>query len=323
MRINFTTKTFALLSAMLVTSCAEQDLVKLAEPDVSPYEQVDFKLLINGRSLSEFTSEEEVARFVSGLEEEGTDNERLSLAERIELLLSQKEGKGELGGLAGIPSRTALEAFRLALDDRGRFVCKLEADPPKGQIQASVDGEPGFYFKPGEPMHIWVQITTTFRCGDRVLSKAEMYRVLVPANQAVVERRAGTGASVFPGFENVAFAVPASMADRVDNGVLTQFQYKLWADGTDVEVTNYWLDPAYDPANGPQWKKYTPANAPASLQGIFQTDADSCFDMLFKFDPTLETAKGGALENGRLPPGSKPPYYCLGRCTDPMILNTN
>jgi hypothetical protein len=313
--------TAALFLLIFSASCAEEQFATLSEPKSSPFEPVDFKLLINGQSVTEIQSEEQISRLVAGLEEDGPDKGNLSLAERIERLLSQKEGRGELGGLAAIPSRTALEVLQLTLDDQKSLSGPIELEQ-KGQIQQSVDGEPGFYFKPGDPMHVWVQMTTTVKFGGSVVfSKAEMYRVQVPANQAAVERRAGTGPSVFPGFENVAFAVPASVADRVDaNGNPIQFQYKLWADGTDVEVTNYWLD--LNATDGLQWNRYTPANAPVWLQGIFNTDADSCFDMMFQLDPSVDVADGGALDDGLLPPGSKPPYYCLGRCTDPLILNT-
>jgi hypothetical protein len=43
---------------------------------------------------------------------------------------------------------------------------------------------------------------------------------------------------------------------------------------------------------------------------------------MFVLDPQLDVTAGGALADGRLPPGTMPPYYCLGRCKNPPIVNT-
>jgi hypothetical protein len=306
----------------LVMACADQREPDKLGPSVeaSPFEpDSSFVLLVGGRPLTEIRSAEQVADIVAKLEGEPRDG---NLRQRISRLL-ESPAEGELQGLGGIPTRALLKLLLLSFSEEGRFIGLTESPQVIGQIQETVNGEPGFHFKPGEPMHVWVQMIHTAKSGDQVSSMAEMYRVEVPANQAAVERRAGTDWSVFPGFENVAFAVPADRAERTVDGKLIQMQYKLWADGTDVKVTDYWMDANYVPGTPPQWVKYTPTTAPSSLDGIFATDAESCFDMLFLYDPTIEKADGGALENGRLPPGSKPPYYCLGRCTDPYILNTN
>ena len=109
---------------------------------------------------------------------------------------------------------------------------------------------------------------------------------------------------------------------RVDNGTKTSFQYKLWSVGNAVRVTNYWIDEDYDPATGPNWTKFTAATAPGNLRNIFDADPDACIDMMFVLDPSKDVKDGGALDNGLLPAGTKPPYYCLGRCKNPPILNT-
>ncbi len=94
------------------------------------------------------------------------------------------------------------------------------------------------------------------------------------------------------------------------------FQYKLWAKGTDIIVKsvwrkqnfdwqnvdrpNYWGNPLPNPSQGHnKWKR------------LYESDSASCIDMMFVDPPppTFNDLQG-------------PPWYCLGRCAHPSIINS-
>ena len=105
------------------------------------------------------------------------------------------------------------------------------------------------------------------------------------------------------------------------------FGFKLWAVGNDVSVTDYWIDKSWVPGTAPVYqpsKKYHKGDTgiPAQVQSIFDPDPEACIDMMFVLDPALDVTVGGALDNGELVPGTEPPWYCLGRCRNPPVVNT-
>lgn len=299
---------------VLVAACAQQAHKAAVDAETSsPFRQQDMKLKISGKDAMEaLGSGAQIAALLKQVEA-GPGN---SLRGRINQALNAPPAK--LAGLGGIQSRMALRSARPTLGANGNFKKKLTTFTVKGEIQETVDGEDGFYFEPGQPMHMWVEMITT-ATGDpegavETESIAEMFRVEIPANGVVVERKAGTGANVFPGFAGAAFAIDDTMASG--------FGYKLWAVGTQVKVTHYWIDDDYDPSGDPVYEKYTASTAPPRYQSIFADDPAACIDMMFEKDPTLDVTDGGALNEGKLPAGSEPPYYCLGRCMNPPIVNT-
>lgn len=280
----------------------------------SPFAEVDMKLKIAGANLDDdVKSRDRLNGMLNRLGAPGASTPK----GRINALL--RNPNKQLKGAGGIQARTAAAAAAVALNAQGRFQGGFTSYSVKGQIQSAVGNESGFHFVPGEPMHIWVQMITTASrtTGPDPVSfgRAEMFRVAVPAGAMHIEQKTGPDNNVFPIFGAVAFPINAQMADV--------FNYKLWAMGTDVRITDYWIDRNYNSASGPNYtEKYTASNAPAELQSIFEADPDACFDMMFELNPGLDVSDGGALNNGNLPSTAEPPYYCLGRCANPPIVNT-
>lgn len=298
--------------AALIGGCAQRQQMMM----LSPYDEQDMTLKIKGQDAKDALDQSmKIEDLLVALEAPSAAN----LKARINMLLNSPSGK--LAGLGGIQSRAALETALDTLNNAtGNFAAPLTAFSVRGQIQESVGGESGFYYKPGETMHMWVQMITTVTQGPMVKSSAQMFRIEVPAGVARAELRTGIGGNVFPDFEVFAFPITSSMAGA--------FQYKLWAVGNAVSVTDYWIDPnitppGADPVYVPG-KKYHKGDTgiPAPIKSIFDPDPEACIDMMFVLDPALDVADGGALDNGELVPGTEPPWYCLGRCRNPPVVNT-
>jgi hypothetical protein len=114
----------------------------------------------------------------------------------------------------------------------------------------------------------------------------------------------------------------AAMKRRVE---LRSFEYKLWAEGSPISIDTVYhggnnFDPAkWDdpnvwtaiPRSGPHMKKY---------QGLYDIDQYSCIDLMFvpyaREDPSDPPIPVNMDEL------TAPPFYCLGRCDDPPIINT-
>jgi hypothetical protein len=108
--------------------------------------------------------------------------------------------------------------------------------------------------------------------------------------------------NVFPGSDIAVNAVTA-----------LPFNYKLWAEGPDIRVVRLWVDHDDDGVFEPN-ERVTTGNHGDWRDGyrhILRPDPDACIDMMFILYPP-ET----------LPPGAAPPYYCLGRCANPLLINT-
>jgi len=279
-----------------------------------PFAEVDMKLKVAGANVDE---EVKTSKGLNGLLNRLGAPKAATPKARIDALLHAPGQK--MKGAGGIQARTAAAVATVALNASGKYEGAFTSYSVKGKIQSAVGNESGFYFVPGEPMHIWVQMITTASrtTGANPVSfgRAEMFRVEVPAGAMHVEQKTGSGGNVFPIFGAAAFPIDSNMADV--------FNYKLWAVGSQVQVTDYWIDQNYNSASGPIYtEKYTAATAPAEFQSIFDSDPDACFDMMFELNPGLDVSDGGALNNGNLPSTAEPPYYCLGRCANPPIVNT-
>ncbi len=87
------------------------------------------------------------------------------------------------------------------------------------------------------------------------------------------------------------------------------FRYKLWANGTEIRVTEVKRVANY--TGGVDWSTVPALPNAGPYARLYETDADSCVDMMFQNEPP-ET----------LPDDAAPPFYCLGRCADPLLINT-
>jgi hypothetical protein len=130
---------------------------------------------------------------------------------------------------------------------------------------------------------------------------AYKYKVVVdPGGFTVVNRDDNAMDGPFPG------TLPFTPEMKA-NVHLRELMYKLWAKGTKIRVTEVSVKRNYDPTNPPpaMWQPL-PANHP-----IYSTNDQSCIDMMFKITPPPV-----------LPNGAEPPFYCLGRCSNPFLVNT-
>ena len=117
-----------------------------------------------------------------------------------------------------------------------------------------------------------------------------VYRWTVSGDFQVAPRDNSDPDDVFP----TANAVPISAA------MAGSFDRKLWSKGAMFRVTRV------DRKIGNGAFVTLPESHP-----LYGTTAESCIDMMFVGEPP-ET----------LPPGAAPPFYCLGRCDNPPLINT-
>ena len=127
------------------------------------------------------------------------------------------------------------------------------------------------------------------------------------------------GDQPFPG--TMDFSVP--MKTRVE---LLGFEHKLWAEGNAISIDKvYHAGNNFDPANWDDPNVWTliPKTGGGPLkkfQGMYDVDQDSCIDLMFvpyKRNPPSDPPI--PINMSEL---SAPPFYCLGRCKNPPIINT-
>ena len=223
-----------------------------------------------------------------------------NLRERIEFIRGGKSGADRerfelLNGLGGIFAHAFLDAAEATLNESGDF------DPTKrvyefvyGQIEEyEFDKDAGT----GRIVDSTYFTTVTVPLGiGPILSETDSYRWTVSVEKdgfTVVPKSNVDPDDPFPG----TLEFDQAVLDRIE---LLGFEYKLWAKGTAIviELIEFKEEGESDysdvPTSDPRYRR-TPEN---------------CIDMLFvNFPPAML---------GEL----KPPLYCLGRCENPMLINT-
>ncbi|MDJ0895967.1 MAG: hypothetical protein QNJ92_12565 [Alphaproteobacteria bacterium] len=166
--------------------------------------------------------------------------------------------------------------------DGGRFKHAIRFFETIGQLEA-------FHFVENGESCLRVRMTTTAtRRNGKRRSVTYIWTVFLPFSVAV--RDDTDPSNVFP----------TAMTVQVSAAMASNFDRKLWAKGDSVRITRV----ERERKNGTL--KLLPANHP-----LYETTPESCVDMMFKGLPP-ET----------LPDGTTPPFYCLGRCENPPIINT-
>ncbi len=186
-------------------------------------------------------------------------------------------------GLAGIPARSFFNAVRQTLNENSEFRTALNV-VTTGKLEAY------HYVEIGEScLRVLMTKTVTTAGGQSFTFR---YRWTIFGEFRVEPRNDNDPTDVFPGADTVK--VTKAMADA------NNFQHKMWSRGNMLKVTrversfgniSFFLLPASN-----RFYKITP---------------DSCIDIMFQ-DPPDET----------MPSDAEPPFYCLGRCEDPPIVNT-
>lgn len=137
-----------------------------------------------------------------------------------------------------------------------------------------------------------------------IRTTAFRYRVEVaPGGFSIISRDDNASDGPFPG----TLAFSPEMKARV---ALLGFNKKLWAKGTAIDVTSVAVDRNYNPA-APNFVAL-PSNHP-----IYQTDAESCIDMMFNIPSGNDEDVPKTFAELQAPP-----FYCLGRCANPLLINT-
>lgn len=186
-------------------------------------------------------------------------------------------------GLAGISVRSFLRAADHTLLGAS-FGHPIVNYTTVGQLEAYN------YSSSGESC-LRVRMTTTAeRANGNDVTVA--YRWTVFGNFQVAQRDNNDAMDVFPTADMGLLKISAVMAGDYDR--------KLWASGAMIRVTKV----ERKNGNGPF--------VPLPLSNpLYQTTAESCIDMMFVGDPPVT-----------LPPDAAPPFYCLGRCDNPPLINT-
>jgi len=102
-----------------------------------------------------------------------------------------------------------------------------------------------------------------------------------------------------------------AMKDRVKS---LNFKIKLWAKGTNIIVHNVWRRESFNwnAANNNSWWGNALDEDSDEWGRLYEQTAESCIDIMFASDnPPVDLSGLGA-----------PPYYCLGRCANPAIVNS-
>lgn len=137
-----------------------------------------------------------------------------------------------------------------------------------------------------------------------VRTTAYRYRVEVAnGGFSIVSRNDNASDGPFPG----TLQFTDEMKARVE---LLGFNKKLWAKGEAIDVTSVEVARNYNPAS-PNWQ-----TLPQGHPIYTPTDA-SCIDMMFNVPSGNDADVPRNM--GEL---TAPPFYCLGRCDHPMLINT-
>jgi len=148
---------------------------------------------------------------------------------------------------------------------------------------------------------------TTFAAittGGVTRTDAYKWEVAVLPGGFTVIPHSGNPTDPFPG----TLQFSPEMLNRIS---ANQLMFKLWANGPEIVVERVDFDDDYDPSNPtfvyldpaqPQFHKY---------RCLYETTNASCIDMMFQASPPTDMSGLSA-----------PPFYCLGRCAQPFIINT-
>ena len=221
-----------------------------------------------------------------------------NLGERIDFIRGTKDDPERrfeaFRGLGGVLAHEFLNAAKATLDRSGRF------DPSKRVYEFFYGQTEEFVFDKddgsGRIVNTTYFTTVTVPLGvGPIVSTTDSYRwdiAVEPGGFTVVPKTSNPN-DPFPGTLDFS---PA-MLNRIN---ALGFQYKLWAKGTLIDIVAIEFKP-----NGAANYSLVPASDPR----YDRTDAN-CVDMLFvNFPPPVL----GTLQ---------PPLYCLGRCDNPMLINT-
>jgi hypothetical protein len=251
-------------------------------------------------NFQEALEDEEKLRGVLRMMREGLPDDLREMFRQIRAGGGQEQGNVSRGlsGLGGIFGHAMLKA--------------AEAKAPGGEydpnLRVTIDSRghiDGYFFdhqRRSGYLNVTTEITVGYPNGNIDVDRYR-YEVEIGNNTfRPIEKDTSNPDDVFPGTD---LPISAAMA--------AGFNYKLWAKGAQIRVRRLWIDHndngIFEPDErvGPgihgDWRD--------GYRHLLRADPDACIDMMFAHYPP-ET----------LPPGAAPPFYCLGRCAFPPLINT-
>ena len=298
-------KCLGLVAALLLSASVSQQMAEAQTGAASSLTPT--KLIIDGENINDVLSDG--TKLNDALETMG--NVVVSpgpgqIGKRIAALrIADAAGASGLPGLSGINGmlgREILNAASSAIQGgNGSF-------NPGRKVEISLSGQiTQYYFNQNDnsgylaATTIITQKVTAGASQPTMHVTAYRWAVAVTAGTYSVRTNSGDRNDPFPG--TIPFAGGA--LDKIE---ASGFNKKLWAEGTGIVIVSVEVDNDYDPAN-PQFQLLDPTKN--KNKNLYTTDSGSCIDMLFVGEPPATFAE---LEG--------PPTYCLGRCQQPLLVNT-
>lgn len=281
-----------LVAASVVVSATHQALAQTWKAETR------LKLLIKGKDPDSAMVDE--TQLTATLNEYGVSRPTgASLRQWINAIRNANGGQGAatLAGPGGIQARSLLNMAEETLSPgNGPFQARPGA-VIAGQIESFL------YDSATKNGNIVVTVFTTITKGASGMTKtkAERFTIAVNGGFEVEEKNPTDPDNVFP-----VAAVATGL--QISSATASGFEWKLYASGSSIRVVQIERDNNYNPAS-PNF--HTVNNNAAKYKKLFETDPNACIDMMFAGPPPAV-----------LPTDAKPPYYCLGRCKSPPIINT-
>lgn len=164
-------------------------------------------------------------------------------------------------------------------------------------------------------IHVDTTVTTTRTVGSgQPIEKSKGFRFHVRVNGGLdVKAKTPTTSPVY----NASDVFPGTGIE-ISAATAANFDYKLYAVGTSIRVDRLWVDNNGDGTfgsneeiepNSTGWK--------AQYTNLLKPDPANCIDMMFQqFGTTAPYIPTTYAQIGT------PPNYCLGRCSNPPLINT-
>jgi hypothetical protein len=298
MRSAFWVPVVAVALAAVATGCAP--LVEPSEPAApkaapaekplascppveGPVEMAD-TLMVDGQPVNEMLASPKARqRF---LERIPVKTEAGDLRERVRTLLEDPAFEG----IAGIYGREVLRALQ---DVVGRSDADAEVDA-SGQITHY-----GLNYDGSGCMRVKTRIERTSG-GEKEVNRYKWHVRVARGGFTIVPKSDEEPDDPFPGTLDISDN--DELLERIDQA---NFQYKLWAKGYAIQVHDVYY-------RGPTDDSFSRVAEDDPKRGhLYKSTPSSCIDMMFQAPPP-----------SRLPPDAEPPFYCLGRCDQPRLINT-
>ena len=306
-------KSFTLAVAMLVWPIYGAAVAQ----EAGPFAAYDLRLVLGSESgmtgiERAFASVEEVRNTIE-VHEPGVCDDKSDLRACID---AYEQAALQKGGVYAAFAVQAAHVARSTLSPGGEFVGITSAPTISGQINEyclASPTQPGFYFLEAAQSNVGafsvICVTVMTKTASVGANDGDtLYQnYQIKIGDCAWDQRSNDPSNIFPAAAAATkLVIPATQANE-------DFDFKLYAKGDQIEVLTYWTS-----TYGTNWAKYNASSTqPPGIHNIFKIDPDACVDMMFVKKPPVVD---GAF---RLPTDWRGGLnYCLGRCAQPPIINT-